>query len=62
MSIFATILLILAIHYIVGIGVIFFISNEVDDEGGAHWCIIYAFGPFIWPFVLISYLKHRQKL
>lgn len=60
MSIFGTILLIFVIYYVVGIGVIFSMSNKVDnDEGGTHWCIIYAFGPFLWPLIVAHSLNKK---
>lgn len=60
MSIFGTILLIFVIYYVVGMGVIFFISSKTgDNEGGAHWCIIYAFGPFLWPLIVVHSLNKK---
>lgn len=47
------------IYYIIGVLVIIFVSNKIDNGDEDNWCFIYTFGPVFWPIILIRFIIYK---
>ena len=43
------------IYYFIGFGVVYFLSTKSELEGPV-WILMWGFGPFLWPCLLVMYI------
>ena len=43
------------IYYFIGFGTVYFLSTRSELEGPA-WILMWGFGPFLWPYLLVMYI------
>lgn len=50
------------VYLLIGFGVIYWISGKSSSEENPAWVVVYAFGSFFWPAIIINYIRYKNKL
>lgn len=41
------------VYWIIGFFIIYWMAGKTSSDENPAWVVIYAFGPFIWPIIIL---------